>query len=105
MNQYAILARDHWRTHLPQRYRELSDPEAFFTRLGEQAMEEIDTLALALEGQDPVGETFLAKTQRLNAARAQAESTVLRELILLPAQPDQPADQDDQPQAQPPARM
>ena len=51
-------------------------------------MEEIDILAAALEGPDQTGETFLAKAQRLGAARAEAESIVLRELILLPDQPD-----------------
>jgi hypothetical protein len=88
MNQYAILARNRWRTHLPARYRALTDPETFFTRLGDQAMEEIDNLAAALEGDDRTGETFLAKASRLRAARAQAESTVLRELILRPDQTD-----------------
>lgn len=84
MNQYAILARDHWRTHLPTRYRALTDPESFFTRLGDQAMEEIDNLTQAMEGEDPIGETFLAKAARLRVARAEAESTMLRELILPP---------------------
>ena len=100
MNQYAILARNHWRTQLPTRYAALTDPEAFFRKLGEQAMEEIDNLAAALEGPDPAGETFLAKAQRLHVARAEAESTVLRELILLP---DQPTPQDVQETAVPAA--
>jgi hypothetical protein len=86
MNHYATLARQHWQTHLPNRYQQLSDPETFFTQLGDQAMEEIDALAEALEGEDQIGETFLAKAARLNTARADAESTVLRELILLPAE-------------------
>jgi hypothetical protein len=93
MNQYAVLARNHWQTHLAQRYRALTDPDAFFTRLGQQAMEEIDALAEALSGPDQAGETFLAKAQRLHAARAEAESIVLRELILLPGQSDHPQDQ------------
>jgi hypothetical protein len=95
MNQYAVLARDHWRTQLPIRYAALTDPDGFFRRLGEQAMEEIDTLAAALEGPDRAGETFLAKAQRLHAARAEAESTVLRELILLPDQPPTPQDDEE----------
>jgi hypothetical protein len=80
MNQYAILARDHWRTQLPTRYAALTDPEAFFRQLGDQAMDEIDNLASALEGPDQAGEAFLAKAQRLHAGRAEAESIVLREL-------------------------
>ena len=94
MNQYATQAHRHWQTHLPARYAALTDPETFFRQLGEHAMEEIDHLAAALEGPDPAGETFLAKTQRLHAARAEAESIVLRELILLPDQPNLVADLD-----------
>ena len=95
MNQYAILARNHWRTQLPTRYAALTDPQAFFRRLGEQAMEEIDTLASALGRPDRAGETFLAKAQRLHGARAEAESIVLRELILLPDQSPTPADDEE----------
>lgn len=87
MNQYAIQARDHWRTHLPKRFKALNDPETFFQELGDQAMEEIDSLADALAGDDPTGEQFLAKAARLTTARADAEATVLREMILLPAEP------------------
>ena len=100
MNQYAILARNHWRTHLGARYRALSDPDAFFTQLGQEAMEEVDNLASALEGPDQTGETFLAKAQRLHAARAEAESIVLRELILLPDQPETPT-ADSEPETPP----
>jgi hypothetical protein len=100
MNQYAILARNHWRTQLRHRYRALSDPDAFFTQLGLEAMEEIDNLASALEGPDQTGETFLAKAQRLHAARAEAESIVVRELILLPDQPE-PLTVDSEPETPP----
>jgi hypothetical protein len=99
VNQYAILARNHWRTHLSARYRALSNPDAFFTQLGLQALEEIDNLASAWEGPDRAGETFLAKAQRLHAARAEAESIVLRELILLPnqSQPREDSELETQP--------
>jgi hypothetical protein len=93
MNQYAILARNHWRTQLPTRYLALTDPEAFFGQLGEQAMEEIDNLASALEGPDQAEEPFLVKAQRLQAARAEAESIVVRELILLPDPSPTPQDE------------
>ena len=33
MNRYGILAREHWKTHLPERYRALTEPETFFTEL------------------------------------------------------------------------
>ena len=36
MNQYGRQAMEHWRLHRPTVYRELTDPEAFFTRAGEE---------------------------------------------------------------------
>ena len=58
-----------------------SDPgereEAFFTELGEQAAVEIEELQMQLAGPDPVGEGYLEKVGRLNAARMQAEEKVL----------------------------
>lgn len=81
MNQYAAQARRHWQTHLPQRYRQIEDPETFFTELGEQIAEQIQQTAAAIAGPDPQGETYLDKVGRLNMARLQAEGQVLREML------------------------
>lgn len=83
-NPYAASAAKHWRQNLPDRYAALRDPETFFNQLGQQAEEQIEALTEQLAGQDPPGEAYLAKVGRLTEARATAESTVLRELILLP---------------------
>ncbi len=88
MNQYATLARSHWRLHLPTRYAQLNDPETYFSQLGDQAAEQIEALAEALAGPDPAEETYLQKVGRLTEARATAESTVLREMILLDSETD-----------------
>ena len=53
MNQYAIRARDHWRTHLPTRYAGAERPGDVLHRPGDQAMEEIEELAEALAGRGP----------------------------------------------------
>lgn len=37
MNHWGQTAMQHWQTHLGERYAALSDPQAFFTELGEQA--------------------------------------------------------------------
>lgn len=84
MNQYGARASKHWQQNLPEKYAKLTDPESFFTQLGERVEEEIEAMAETLAGQDPPGETYLGKTGRLTEARATAESTVLRELVLLP---------------------
>ena len=96
MNHYAILARNHWRTQLPTRYAALAEPEAG-GQLGAQAMEEIDTLASALEGPDQV-ETFWPRRGGCTQ-RAEAGSIVLRELILLPGLLPTPEDEAGQPAA------
>jgi hypothetical protein len=85
MNKYGRMAIRHWQTFLPDRLRAIpeSDQTRFFTELGEQAAAEIEELQMQLAGPDPVGEGYLEKVGRLNAARMQAEEKVLAELILL----------------------
>ena len=85
MNKYAHMAARHWERFLPDRLKEIPETErtAFFTGLGEQAAVQIEELQMRLAGPDPVGEGYLEKVGRLNAARMQAEEIVLRELILV----------------------
>ena len=85
MNKYGRMAIRHWQTFLPDRLRAMPerDQTRFFTELGEQAAAEIEELQMQLAGPDPVGEGYLEKVGRLNAARMQAEEKVLAELILL----------------------
>ena len=96
MNKYAHMAIRHWQTFLPDRVQAIpeSDRTRFFTELGEQAAIEIEELQMQLAGPDPVGEEYLEKVGRLNAARMQAEEIVLRELIL-PAPSHDPEEEDD----------
>ena len=91
MNPYGAQARQHWQTHLPDRFAQIQDSETFFTDLGEQIEQQIQQEATALAGPDPADETYLDKVGRLNTARATAESKVLREM--LPAPTDETADE------------
>ena len=84
MNQYGAQAQRHWRTHLPARYRALTDPEAFFGEMGEQIAEQVQQVAKDLAGPDPAGESYLDKVGRLNMARLTAEAQVLRETLPAP---------------------
>lgn len=95
MNQQeiALLARRHWERFLPTRYSQIEDPDSYFSTLGQEAEEEIDQLTQELAGDDPVGEDYLTKVGRLNAARQQAREQVLAERILLPAEPGSPMDE------------
>ena len=96
MNKYAHMAAGHWERFLPDRWRAIPESErtAFFTGLGEQAAVQIEELQMRLAGPDPVGEGYLEKVGRLNAARSQAEEIVLRELIL-PAPSESDLEEED----------
>jgi hypothetical protein len=89
VNQYGALAQQHWKRWRPASYAAISDPETYFTDLGEQAAGEITRLWAQMRAQDgnPPGEDYLARVARLNALRKQAEEIVLAELILLPPGP------------------
>jgi hypothetical protein len=82
MNRYGVLARQHWETHLPKRFRALESPEAFFTTLGQEVQERVDEL---MEAHRPKSSSdYLGNLQALNMAQQNAESEALRELALLP---------------------
>jgi hypothetical protein len=82
MNRYGRQAQKHWQEFLPERYREIENPEEHFTRLGALISEEINTRAAAIAGPDPEGETsFMTKLGRLNEAQMTATDEVLREML------------------------
>ena len=63
MNRYGQLLMRQLQTTSPQRFAELSDPEAFFTQRGQELETEIQTLADALAGPDRPGESYLEKSR------------------------------------------
>jgi hypothetical protein len=83
MNTYGTRARKHWEQWLPDRYRQLDNPDSFFSELGEEIEAQIQTLAQQLAGSDPRGETFMEKLGRLNMAHFDAEAQVLRRMAWL----------------------
>jgi hypothetical protein len=88
MNRYGARAMRHWQEFDPDRFQAIEDPQEFFTTLGAEVEQEIETLAAALAGPDRAGETYLEKVGRLNMARLGAESDILRERVLIPG-PDE----------------
>ncbi len=88
MNQYGEMARRHWARWLPGRFTAIENPEAYFTRLGDEAEQRITALAWELAGDDPADEGYLDKVGRLGEARHRAEQIVLDEMILLPPEPE-----------------
>ena len=91
MNRYGAQAQRHWQTHLPQRYRQIEDPENYFAELGEQISDQIEATARQIAGPDPANEGYLDKVSRLNMARHSAEAQVLREML---TDPDHEQEQD-----------
>lgn len=83
MNQYGVQAQRHWREWLPTRYAQITDPTTFFTDLGQTVADQVIELSASIAGPDIPGEGYLGKVGRLNAARMQAEETLLREEVLL----------------------
>jgi len=83
MNHYGARLMTHWKTERPQAYRELVDPEQFFTQLGEEVAEQIEERARSLAAASPPGEQYLERLQRLNTARLEAEGEVMREQLQL----------------------
>jgi hypothetical protein len=94
MNRYGVMAQKHWMRWLPSRYAQIEDPDSFFSDLGIQTAERIDSLSMELAGDDQPGEGYLGKAGRLGQARHQAEEIVLADLILL--EPEPGADEDPQ---------
>lgn len=78
---YGHKAIRHWARWLPLHYAAIPAPVAFFNYLGEQVSDEVETLADEIAGNDPPGEGYLAKVQRLTMARHMAEEFILGDLI------------------------
>jgi hypothetical protein len=97
VNEYGAMARDHSRHWRPASYAEITDPESYFTDLGDRVAQEIADLWAELRGRagNPPGEDYLARVGRLNALRKQAEEIVLADLVLLPPEPGASADDPD----------
>ena len=95
-NPYGVLAWEHMARYLPDRFAQIPDPAAYFSDLGEQAAEEIETLTPSLAGTPPAEEDYLSKVGRMRMARLMAEEKVLAEMVYLTPT----ADPDDAPRDQ-----
>lgn len=81
MNRYGRQAMKHWQENLPERYRQIKDPQSFFTDLGEQMQQQVTGTKRSLAGDDPGGERFMDKLGRLNMAELNATEQVIREML------------------------
>ena len=95
MNRYGLMAQRHWEQWLPQRYATISEPDSYFSTLGQEVAQRIEDLTVELAGDDRPGEEYLAKAGRLTAARSRAEEIVLPERVLLAPEPETSEDPED----------
>ena len=103
MNRYGLMAQRHWAQWLPQRYATISEPDSYFSTLGQDVAQRIEELTLELAGDDQPGEEYLAKAGRLTAARSRAEEIVLPQRVLLAPEPETGGDPEGS--SQPPASL
>jgi hypothetical protein len=95
------MAQRHWAQWLPQRYATISEPDSYFSTLGQEAETQIEELTLELAGDDQPGEEYLAKAGRLTAARSRAEEIVLPQRVLPAPEPQTSEDPEDSSQPPP----
>ena len=101
MNRYGLMAQRHWAQWLPRRYATISEPDSYFSTLGQEVAQLVEELTLELAGDDQPGEEYLAKAGRLTAARSRAEEIVLPQQVLLAPEPETSKDLEDDSQPQP----
>ena len=97
MNTYGKFAKEAWRTTAPAEYALIPEPNQWFEALGEEAAQRVGELIMELAGPDPMGETYLEKVGRLNAAKMQAEEIVRAEMLTPdPSVQEEPEEEDEE---------
>ncbi|MFD6504180.1 hypothetical protein [Streptomyces goshikiensis] len=82
MNHFGAQMMRHWQAERPLAYQDLEEPEKYFTQLGKEIAEQVETRARSMAGAAPPQEGYLERLQRLNSARLGAEGEVVREYLL-----------------------
>lgn len=93
MNRYGKLAMDHWRETFPDRFSQISDPQIYFSTLGQQVATQIADLAATLSNQSAPTGDYLANLANGRNARTRAEEIVLAQQVYLSEETD---DQDSE---------
>jgi hypothetical protein len=81
VNWYGATAMRHWARWRPRAYAGISDPDAFFTELGEEMAAQVEELADYLAGEDRPDEGYLDRVARLFTVRMVAEEIVLPQRV------------------------
>lgn len=81
MNRYGAVAMKHWVEFLPLSYRGLTDPQGFFTTLGQEVEEAIAQRELELRHQITPTEDYPHMARAYWTCHLEAEQQVLREMV------------------------
>ncbi len=95
--EYASRARSYYRDFLPGRYQQITNPERFFSDLGQRIEDQVQTTERQLAGPDSPDEGFLQKVGRLNMARLRAAELVMaQEVYSIPPETEQETEPDEE---------
>jgi hypothetical protein len=81
MNHYGQMALEHWRRHRLEELAAIEDPQRFFSELGEQVAETVQTRTDQLLANQPQVTGFVARVKQEQTARMTAEDETLREMV------------------------
>lgn len=96
MNKYGTLAMQMWQQLAPAALASIEDLNRHFSRLGEEALEQVTSLTIELQGPDVAGESYFEKVGRIENAKLRAEE-IVREELLIPPPEIRDLAEDDQP--------
>jgi hypothetical protein len=92
VKRYGVMAMRYWARWWPAAYARISDPDHFFTELGDEAARQVEELADHAAGEDRPDAGYLDRVARLFTARTVAEEVILPQRV----RPDpEPAATDD----------
>ena len=94
MNRYGQLVLEHNRTHRPDAYSQIPDPDDFFTEAGETIATAISDLRDQILGQPRTNESLEAYRHRGYQAWSTAEEIVLTDHHLLQPETTETTDED-----------
>ncbi len=92
MNRYGLQARRRWTEIDPQRVEAISDPNVFFTELGEQILTQVTVLTDAILAQQVPETSVLAREAQIATATRTAEEIVFADLVEIT-----PPDEEEEP--------
>lgn len=92
MNRYGLHARRRWSSINPQRVDAISNPQEFFTELGEQILIRVSELTDSIVAGQPAKEPVREREAQIATATKTAEEIVFAELVEIspPIEDDEP---------------